>query len=224
MATRWQQNYQVYRSYIKRIVLAYQKRQDVRSFIELLLSLSTITIFGLFAIKPTIVTIIDLNNQINEKKETARLLDKKIQTLIEAEEIFNQNSANLSLIEDAIPKNPKPESYMRQIEYLATKHSVSVSSMDVKNVPLIANDGSIELDDTTQNTKDNTTSVSPPNTSFTLEIILAGEFNNIRTFLTDFESMRRVMLLDIISMNVVDSKETANKINLSIVGILIYFK
>jgi len=223
MANRWQQNYQLYRRYVKNLALMYQKRQDVRSFIEILLSLTAITIFGLFAIKPTFITIIDLNNQINGKRETVGLLNNKIQALAEAQEIFNQNRANLPLIDIAIPTNPEPEVYIRQIEGLAAKHSLSISNMNTTNVPLLSDGSQNEAENTAQKAEENKTGDFPSNTkSFMFEITASGKFNNIKAFLSDFESLRRAMFVDLISIRIFGSKETSDKIDLSIVGRLVY--
>src|SRR5688572_25729197 len=92
-----QENYQLYKRYIKNIALIYQRRKDVRVYIELLLSLSVIIIFSIFAIRPTVITIIDLNREIEDKELIVDRLDQKLVALDAATTTFNQNRRTIAL-------------------------------------------------------------------------------------------------------------------------------
>ena len=58
MATGWRGQYIRYRGFFLNIVDLYKKRADLRAFLEVILSISTVTIFLLFALKPTMLTIV----------------------------------------------------------------------------------------------------------------------------------------------------------------------
>src|SRR3989344_2050602 len=121
MAARWQQNYQLYRRYLRNLSLMYQRREDVQTYVELLLTMSVIIIFALFAIRPTFVTITELAVQIDSKEDTIEQLDQKIDSLSEAQDLFNQNRVAIALVDSTIPNEPLPDIFTRQFEGLTKK-------------------------------------------------------------------------------------------------------
>src|SRR3989344_2584626 len=98
MAVRWRQDSGVYRKYLQNIVVLYQSRQDIQIFTEMLLSLGTIIIFGLFAIKPTLVTIAELITEQRAKNETIAIMDQKINNLVEAQTLFETEKDRLATL------------------------------------------------------------------------------------------------------------------------------
>lgn len=221
MATRWQENYQLYKRYLRNLAATYQKRQDIRSFIELLLSISTIIIFGVFAIKPTLVTIGELNNQIAGKKTTIGLLDAKINALSEAEVVYTQNREAILLLNDAIPSNPVVETYVRQVEGLAGKNGVTILGLSTQNVPLVAGAATPE-EVPAPSASDQPVDLFPQNAqSFELELNLSGTFSSLNNFLKDFELLRRPMFIDTLDIRLSQEAGASNLV-LSIVGRLSY--
>lgn len=221
MATRWQENYQLYKRYIRNLAAMYQKRQDIRSFIELLLSISAIIIFGVFAIKPTLVTIGDLNNQIEGKKTTISLLDAKIQALSAAETNYIQNRDAIALLDDAIPSNPTVETYTRQIEGLTGRSGVSIQNLRAENMPLVAQTVSENPEEAVTAAPEQVDLFPQNAASFELELNLSGSFGSLNTFLRDFEILRRPMFIDTLDIRLSQEADASNLI-LSVVGRLSY--
>jgi hypothetical protein len=219
MATGVQQNSQLYRRYVRNLALLYQKRQDVRAFVELLLTLSAITIFGLFAIRPTIVTIIELNSQIKGGQETIKLLDAKIQSLAEAQEAYTNNRAVLSLLGTAVPENPSPENYIRQVEGLTSRHSLLLLDLSTSDIPVL---GAMSTEVIPDKTKEQEENLFPSQVkNYELEFAVSGDYEQIRAFLRDFEFMRRPMLEDTVSIGL-SGGDLPGELVLSITGRLSY--
>lgn len=213
-------NYQLYRRYVRNLALMYQKRQDVRDFVELLLSLSAISIFGVFAIRPTAVTILELNNQIASEQETVRLLDAKIAALAKAQDVFDKNKTSLPLVADAIPKNPTPEGYIRQIEGLANRHSLVIINMNTKEIPILGRKSEALGGETA--TEEEVVDYFPKGGQFfEFELNVAGEFEQIRAFLIDFERMRRPMFEDSVNIRLFQG-ELPGELALSVTGRVAY--
>ena len=82
MAGGWRSNYLRYRSFFLNIYNVYKRRPDLKMFMEILLSLGTISFFAAFALRPTALTIVDLLEQIDEKETTIEKMDQKIQNLL----------------------------------------------------------------------------------------------------------------------------------------------
>ena len=90
-------------------------------YLELILSLSTVLIFSLLAIKPTVLTIIELNKEIKAKQETSLNLKQKIKNLQTANNLMQNELENIIYIHQAIPDNATPETIIKQIENVRKK-------------------------------------------------------------------------------------------------------
>lgn len=100
-------------------------------FLEIILSLAAISFFSIFAIRPTFLTIAELLKEINTKKETAAIMDTKIKSLQTAQEILNQESIRIPIIDLSVPKSPQPQIFVRQIEGAASTAKVKVLGIRV---------------------------------------------------------------------------------------------
>lgn len=202
MATRWQQSNQLYRRYVRNLALTYQKRQDIKMFTELLLTLSVTILFAVFAIRPTVITIVELGKDIDSKKETNQKLDAKIQALNQADTLYSSNLSAIQVINEAIPSDPFPAFYARQIEGVAKRHNITIVSMGTENVPLVASQveavESIPVDPSLIATDDFPSDAQ----SFDFKINLTGDYQSVVGFLTDFENMRFPIFEDSLSMQV----------------------
>lgn len=196
-----QENYQLYKRYVKNIALIYQRRKDIRAYIELLLSVSVIVIFSIFAIRPTILTIIDLNREIEEKQIVVDTLNSKIRDLDAAQDIYNKNRRTIALADSAVPNGPLPDIYARQVEGLAKKNGVVIIGMLTSRATITSNSEAM--------------AISSENLEFSINI--SGEFSEIKDFLVDFNNMRRPLFTDSQTLRLMDEDEN-DRIVLSITG------
>ena len=88
--TDWKKNYVRYRSYFLDIAGRYKERTDIRVYLEILLSLTTISIFSIFALRPTLLTIGGLIKDIEAKKATLVKMDEKMKNLSQAQNLYDQ--------------------------------------------------------------------------------------------------------------------------------------
>lgn len=170
-----------YKKYLLNIMLLYQQRRDLKAYLELLLSVAAIALFLVFAIKPTLVTITDLLTKINAEQQTSDTLDTKIKNLGIAQTNFNNNTDKLTLLSAAVPDRPDVANYVRQIEGLIQKESLTVISIEAANVNL------------TNATSSATTVVT---NSLPLTITVTGEFTNLENFIKDIENLRRPAIIN----------------------------
>ena len=190
MALGWRKEYTRYKDYFLNIVAIYKQKQDLKMFMEILLSLATVSFFAVFALKPTLVTIAGLAKEINSKEETVAKLDTKIQNLTTAQTILDQELTRLPLIEEAVPQAPSPETFVRQIEGLAVKNSVSLLGISIGQVTLLGE---------SKGPKKADTGLAPlpeeaKGVSFSLSI--AGEYSRLAAFIADLEKLRRPIAVD----------------------------
>lgn len=176
------------------MVALYNRRRDIRAFLEVILSLATIIIFIAFALRPTALTIISLYNQIQEKQKTLNSLTQKIRDLQTANAVFNQNQNFISDIDNAIFTNPEPDTVSEQILGLASKDGVSVLGISVGQVAFV---GKSIVQRTTSDVQP-----LPNNTlSMPLSISTRGAYSNTLTFIKDVENLRIPIKIDSLSIN-----------------------
>src|SRR4030042_1069686 len=73
------QKYQSRKNLLAKTLNAYSQRPNLKAYLELFLSLITVVVFGVFAIRPTIITIGKLLKEIKAKEETVVIMNQKIE-------------------------------------------------------------------------------------------------------------------------------------------------
>lgn len=211
----WQENYQLYKRYVKNIALIYNKRKDVRNYIELMLSLSVIVIFGMFAIRPTFITIVELRQSINAKERTLELLNNKIDDLDRAQQVKVQFQNQLALLNTAVPDGPLPVVFARQIEGLAKRHNAQLFSIETQGVSIIGSQRQVPQEEIDPEETDRYPTESD-SVEFTFDII--GTYQNIMELIADLERLRRPIFIDSMQMRTSDDSVESGFVVLSVTG------
>ncbi len=205
MALGWRKDYLRYRSYFLNIVSVYKQRRDLKAFLELILTLVTISFFALFALKPTLLTIIELLREIEAKEETVEKMDTKIQNLQQAQTLYLQEEARINLLETAIPDKPAPDLFVRQIEGLSTSYPVNLLGITIGEVTLLGEEKEIR-------SKDELQPLPEGSKGITFSISIAGSYQSLVNFLSALEDMRRPVAVDAINILSPQLEETQNLI------------
>lgn len=178
MAQGWRKDYLRYKGFFLDILAIYNSKPNLKTYLELMLSLGTIMIFAVYAIKPTVLTIIELNNEIKSKENTVSLLIQKITNLKTASNILQKESQDLEFIENAVPSNADVEQLINQIEKIAVNNSVAIRNLSSSNVFLKGNsDKKIENE-------------------LPLSFSITGNYQNLFQFLQTIETFRRPFKID----------------------------
>lgn len=205
-----------YKRYFSDIRNFYEQRQDVKMFMEILLSLLTIGLFAVFAIRPTFLTIGQLLTEIQNKEETLSKLTSKIQNLRQAQEVYGANTTALALLDTAIPTSPSVDLGVRQIEGVAKKNQVTLSGVSVSETPLKGE---------RKPAKSEKEVLVLPNGAegVTLSFNVSGSYTNLLTFLSDIQNLRRPIVIDQVLV-ISSPTSNGNKITLTVSGRSIYEK
>lgn len=195
MAVGWRSQYFRYKGFFLNIVDLYRKRQDLRMFLEIILSLTTVIIFLLFALKPTALTIINLIKEINEKEATVARLDEKIRDLDVARDVYAQNANLIPIIDSSIPVAPKPETLSAQIVGLAARNSVNVLGISVGEVTLVGKPQE-------KKGKEKTTALPEGSLEMPISISVSGNYQGLTALIRDIENLRRPIKIDVLGVNV----------------------
>ncbi len=199
MATGWHGQYYRYREFFLDIVNIYKQRSDLRAFVEIILSISTITVFLIFALKPTALTIISLTREIREKERVVASLDQKIKDLKTAAAVFSQNQASVPNINFAVSTSPSPETIAKQIQGLAVKNSTAIQGLSIGQVTLVGND--------LKTKKSTDTKPLPEGASeMPIGISVRGDYPALLSFIKDLGNLRVANKIDILGISTATSE------------------
>jgi hypothetical protein len=208
MATGWREQYFRYKDFFLNIVSVYKQRRDIKEFLELILSLSTVIIFVVFALKPTALTIISLYNQIQSKQTVLNSLNQKISDLQKSNTVFNQNQDSIPDIDTAIFTNPEPDTISKQILGLASKDSVNLLGISIGQLFLVGKSPTIK----------NSSNLSPlPENALSMPVSISfkGSYSNLFTFIKDIENLRIPVKTDSLTISSSQTQEGS-----TIVGVM----
>ena len=193
MALGWRSNYLRYKTYFLNVVGHYQKRDDLKMFMEFMLSLATIAIFGIFAIRPTLLTIAELLKEIEGKKQTVSIMNEKIENLNQAQALYEEVKPDIDLLKIAIPKKGEPENLVRQFEGVVSQNPVSILSLSLGQVNILGESAPIGVITT------NELPEGAEGLAFTISS--SSDYPLLSSFVKSLEGLRRPYKLDALYIN-----------------------
>lgn len=201
MAQGWKKDYSRYKGFFLNVLNVYKSKPNLKIYLELILSLGAIILFAIFAIKPTILTIIDLNNEIKSKKNIVSKLKQKVIDLKTISNILQEESQALQLVDKAVPSNADIEQLVGQIERMAITDSVEIKNFSSSDVPLKGNlDKKEKLDELSVN------------------FSLTGSYQNLFQFLKSIENLIRPVKIDSLIFNSSNTIDNTKVIVLTVSG------
>lgn len=211
MAQGWKKDYSRYKSFFLNVLSAYNSKPNLRIYLELMLSLGTIIIFAIFAIKPTILTIIEINNEIKGKEATIAKINKKITDLKTASGLLQSQSQNLVLIDQAVPDEAEIENLIKQIETTATNSSVELKSLTSSELLIKGLKEKKRKVNDAESLPDNPEELA-------ISFSVSGDYQNLFLFLQSIENFRRPLKFDTFIFNTSKSAEDTKTITLTVSG------
>lgn len=158
--------------------LQAEKKQKFVAYLYITLTLFSVSFFGLFAIRPTLITVSNLNKQYNDDMIVYNALKTKISALKKLDAIHQDIQPDLGLVYAAIPKNNKIPYLTRQLENIAINNNVILSGLDF---------GSIELYPANKPTS---------MYSFTFDLSVNGSEDDVNNFIADVINFDRIIGLE----------------------------
>jgi Tfp pilus assembly protein PilO len=122
-----------YYTYIRPIL----KNKTVKTYSSLVFSLFMVVIFSLFAIKPTITTIVALQKSIDEQEKLLEQIQKKGQDLELGKKNYDQIDSDTKLmLLGLIPNSTSIPSLIDSLSSLASSFDASMSGVQIQPVEL----------------------------------------------------------------------------------------
>lgn len=189
-------------SYRKNLANIY-KKPAAQVSMALILTIFAIIFFGIFAIRPTLATIVELNKRIDDQKIVVDKLEKKATALATAQSEYLLIEEKIPLVDAAIPKTQSLDTLLKQIEGIAATLNAPIDSIQVDEISFPE-----ELVDE----KDVGIVLDLP-----LNITISSTFMDIKEFMVLLSKIKRLVSVESISFSseTVESGELL-KMNLSV--------
>lgn len=111
-------------------------RPKVQAYLMIVLSLLAMAFFGWFAIRPTLITMINLNRQIEEARQTDKQLQEKINALVNAQNEYSALKPRLPILFNALPKEPRFTSFLKALTVVASDSASMLSEQSFQEINL----------------------------------------------------------------------------------------
>ena len=152
-----------------------------------------LSVFGWYAIRPTIQTILYLQREIKDKTEVDKKMDEKIYALIEANAAYENSQTLLPVLLEAVPKDPEALDAVSQITDMAKEQNLKISSLRMAGIPLATGSGTVLP------TKSQVSFTEIP-----ITCTMEGSFISVLLFLKEIITTRRMITIQ--SLNFVPVK------------------
>lgn len=174
------------------------KEEKIKRYTTLILTLISLSFFGLFAIGPTLSTITELNKELDDSRFVDQKLGQKISNLTVLQQKYAALQPDLPTILRSIPKDPQVPSFAADVQAVTVSSNVSLQSFQTFEVEI--------------NKLPNPRKYS----SYSFALIAEGNYNDLSNFLSNLSTMQRITSIDTISLT--KKTGTTNLLQLTIKG------
>lgn len=173
------------------------KNDQTQKFTTIILTLIAISLFGMFAINPTLSIIAKLKKELADNKLVALSLEEKIRNLSILQQKYADIQEDIPYVLDAIPDRPEVPVLMAQIQSIAHTTNIHISNLQNLAVELF---------------QQNIGEKNHYSYGFSLSGI--GTFEDMSTFLSKIVNMQRVISIDTFSIDKTADKTGALRFSL----------
>lgn len=216
MGGGWKTDYARYRGYFQNAITTAQKKQDVKMFLEILLTLSAIIIFVSLALRPTLITISELYKDIDSKEELVAQMDLKLNNLRQARTLLDQEARRIALLDTAVPIQPDPDKFAVQIEGASAYNQTQLMGLSIDELVLLG-------DEKKRSRSQQENSLPQGANSLVFSFNNQGGYSNLQNLISYLENLRRPIQMDTLNINKSVS-ELAEFLSITITGQAPYLK
>lgn len=166
-------------------------RPQIRAYTTTIFSFLAVSLFGWYAIRPTIQTIIVLRREIEDNRLVNTQMEEKISKLIEAHATYQSVQADLPYVTQALPSSSEVLTAIGQIRNIALIQGASISAISSSTAPLLSKE------QTSPNKSPSPKGI--PNRkvmSVQLSVVLVATYDILQRIIEDILSMRRIITIE----------------------------
>lgn len=182
----------------------FYEKPVTRVSLELLLSLTTVMFFALFALRPTLNTMSRLVREIEEKRTVDQELSKKIAALSTAQNEYLTFQSRLAVLDTAVHQKLSLENALIYLEYLAAESGVNLSGLQIREFPVAL--------PSTQPERERTPLEQLQRREIGIhsaQITFEGNIDSIKRFFQNIESIRPLLAVQGFSISVREARNEA---------------
>lgn len=171
--------------------LPYLTPEGSQKFFGIVLTLCALSFFGLFAIRPTVSTILQLRKELRDNQLVLEQMETKIKNLTELRKQYFNLQKDVSIVTNAITVHPDAPVLFAQIQSIAQTSNITIKKLQNFEVEVLRNDKS----------------VGKNYYSYSFTIAGSGSFENISKFIQILTNMERIVDIDTFSINNITNRE-----------------
>lgn len=180
-------------------------KERTQKFVNIVFTLFTLSFFGLFAINPTLATIVKLKKELADNERVDKELQQKITNLSSLQEKYSLIQNDIPLVLSAVPKIPEIPLLMAEIQAVAQVYNIQIDSFQSFTVELFKEEGGGK---------------DKQHYSYSFSLSGTGVYQNIASFLSRIVNMQRIVVIDTF---VIDrTKEKGRGLKFSLQGLAYY--
>ncbi len=159
----------------------FVKQPKTTIYTGTIFSFLAVSLFGWYAIRPTLQTILFLRREIEDNKVISKQMEEKISKLIEAHALYQSIKPRLPLLTQALPEGPSAISVVSQLKNLVSVSGATVSAINVSAVPL-----TVDLKKQAKRKVADTP----------IQMVVGGTYPMIKSILTEIINLRRALTIE----------------------------
>lgn len=183
----------------------FYEKPVARVSLEVFLTVFLVLFLAAFAIRPTLITMSDLIQEIDNKKELEQQLLQKIAALQTAQTEYAFVASNVNLLDEAIPIEANLIKSIKIIEKAASDNSVIVEAIGTEEIP-DKSDPNIPFNQRTRQ-------------FVIIQVGVSGDYQSIRNFIETLKASRRAFTIETINFSLEENrgnKKLDARINISL--------
>lgn len=159
------------------------------------------SIFVFFAIRPNVLTAINLQNELNELRFQDEQYEQTILNIVDYQTILETTRDEFFLLEDAVPSSPELYTMVENIQKAASSSGAVVKDIQVSEVQF-KGEGEEDKKKNTSNSDEGETNANTFLVNFTVE----GSLIQTRAFIRTILDQRRLKTFSTINMSTSQSQ------------------
>lgn len=173
------------------------KQKKTQAFITIALTLFAISFFGIFAINPTISTILNLRKQKEDNSFVEEKLNQKFTNLNTLAQTYRDITSDLVYVYNAVPQTPQVTKLVGQLATLGKEEDVEVARLQTFEVDLTKTEINVQKFSTVKFSLDAT-----------------GSYQNLLNYMETITSFERIITIDSVSLRKGTDKNSDIKLNI----------
>lgn len=186
-------------------MLPHFSEVKTQKFTSVILTLIALSVFGLFAINPTLSTIARLQKEIEDSEVISQKLEEKIAALASLQQAYSRLENDVPIVFESIPKSPLVPLFIGQIQAVAKSSNIHVSQLRNSQVDLFGENGD-----------------SKKYYSYSFSLTGEGLYEDIIKFMENVISIQRIVNIDESSISREKSEDGSLRLNFQ--GVTYYKK